>query len=149
MATPTMIFDSKDEMATGRWLRATTVGLFCAVVAACGNPDGEPGDDAQGFTAPSSHTSSINQKLAKSLPLDDGTDLEAAMRGFVATREDELTQITNHRGEVIWDLDEYEFLEEGALDSTNPSLWRQASLNNAHGLFKVTDRVYQAWLRSG
>ena len=28
--------------------------------------------------------------------------------------------------------------------TVNPSLWRQARLNAIHGLFKVTDRVYQA-----
>ena len=28
-------------------------------------------------------------------------------------------------------------------DTVNPSLWRQARLNMLHGLFKVTDRIYQ------
>ncbi|MGC5352280.1 MBL fold metallo-hydrolase, partial [Klebsiella pneumoniae] len=27
--------------------------------------------------------------------------------------------------------------------TVNPSLWRQAQLNNIHGLFKAADRVYQ------
>jgi alkyl sulfatase BDS1-like metallo-beta-lactamase superfamily hydrolase len=38
----------------------------------------------------------------------------------------------------------YDFLKQNeAADSVNPSLWRQAQLNLIHGLFKVTDRVYQ------
>jgi alkyl sulfatase BDS1-like metallo-beta-lactamase superfamily hydrolase len=138
-----MTLDSVGEVAIGRWWTTVFIGILSAALAACGNSDNEPGDDSQGFSAPSSHTSSSNQKLAKSLPRDDGSDLEAAMRGFIATREDSQAQISNHRGEVVWNLDEYQFLEEEAPYSTNPSLWRQASLNNIHGLFKVTDRVYQ------
>ena len=38
----------------------------------------------------------------------------------------------------------YDFLKQNeAADSVNPSLWRQAQLNAIHGLFKVTERVYQ------
>jgi alkyl sulfatase BDS1-like metallo-beta-lactamase superfamily hydrolase len=38
----------------------------------------------------------------------------------------------------------YDFLKQNeAADTVNPSLWRQAQLNAIHGLFKVTDRVYQ------
>ena len=119
------------------------LGLMLATLAACGNSGGEPGENGAGFTAPSSYTSSSNQELGENLPRDDGSDLEAAMRGFVATRESAQTQIKNYRGDIIWNLDEYGFVKEAAPDSANPSLWRQASLNNIHGLFKVTDRVYQ------
>ena len=36
------------------------------------------------------------------------------------------------------------FLKQNEVaDSVNPSLWRQAQLNAIHGLFKVTERVYQ------
>ena len=39
----------------------------------------------------------------------------------------------------------YEFLKQEARrrQSSIPSLWRQAQLNTIHGLFKVTERVYQ------
>ncbi len=40
----------------------------------------------------------------------------------------------------------YDFIDangENVPGSVNPSLWRQAALNNIHGLFKVTDGVYQ------
>ena len=47
-------------------------------------------------------------------------------------------------GKAVWDLSRFDFLEnEAAPDSVNASLWRLARLNRIHGLFEVTDRVYQ------
>ncbi len=44
----------------------------------------------------------------------------------------------------IYSLEDYAFLaDEQAPDTVNPSLWRQARLNMNHGLFQVTDRIYQ------
>jgi alkyl sulfatase BDS1-like metallo-beta-lactamase superfamily hydrolase len=138
-----MTDNSDGKIVVSRWRVPGLLGLMLATLTACGNSGGEAGENAQGLSAPSSYTSAANQKLAKSLPKDDGSDLEAAKRGFIASRDDSLAAITNLQGEVVWNLDEYSFIEGEAPDSTNPSLWRQASLNNIHGLFKVTDRVYQ------
>ena len=45
---------------------------------------------------------------------------------------------------MVWDLASFAFLEaETAPDSVNPSLWRQARVNRIHGLFEVTERMYQ------
>src|SRR5262249_56735383 len=53
-------------------------------------------------------------------------------------------EIANETGRVVWSLKEYGFLaEEEAPPTVNPSLWRQARLNMHHGLFRVTDRLYQ------
>ena len=48
-------------------------------------------------------------------------------------------------GNVIWNPQQYAFIKEGdkALDTVNPSLWRQSQLINISGLFEVTDGVYQ------
>ncbi len=47
-------------------------------------------------------------------------------------------------GAVVWSLTEYAFLQQAdAPPTVNPSLWRQAQLNYQHGLFKVTDGLYQ------
>jgi len=47
-------------------------------------------------------------------------------------------------GRPVWDLRSYSFLDVAEAPSTvNPSLWRQSRLNMIHGLFKVTDRIYQ------
>ena len=44
---------------------------------------------------------------------------------------------------TIWDQTAYTFMEDKAPASANPSLWRQARLNNIHGLFRVTKGIYQ------
>ena len=54
--------------------------------------------------------------------------------------------IKNDKGNVVWDMESYKQyigLDKEAPDTVNPSLWRNAQLNMSHGLFKVTDRVYQ------
>ena len=43
----------------------------------------------------------------------------------------------------IWDTSSFRFLTGDAPDTVNPSLWRQAKLNDLHGLFEVTKGVYQ------
>jgi alkyl sulfatase BDS1-like metallo-beta-lactamase superfamily hydrolase len=64
------------------------------------------------------------------------------MRGFVATIPDALVPGSGPR--PVSTMKPYDFLKQNeAADSVNPSLWRQAQLNATHGLFKVTDRVYQ------
>ena len=52
--------------------------------------------------------------------------------------------IRTEKGQVVWSLGDYAFLATPeAPDTVNPSLWRQARLNMNHGLFQVTDRIYQ------
>ena len=71
----------------------------------------------------------------------DQRDFDFASRGFVATRKD--PKIVDASGKVVWDLSAYDFLKGQPRATVNPSLWRQASLLAKHGLFKVTDRVWQ------
>jgi len=72
---------------------------------------------------------------------DDRRDFEFAERGFIATLKD--PKIKRADGRTAFDLSSYGFLEGDAPDTVNPSLWRQAQILTKHGLFKVTDRVYQ------
>ena len=44
---------------------------------------------------------------------------------------------------MVWDMTVYDFIQGEAPDSVNPSLWRQAKLNDMHGLFEVVDGIYQ------
>jgi alkyl sulfatase BDS1-like metallo-beta-lactamase superfamily hydrolase len=44
---------------------------------------------------------------------------------------------------AVWDTREYGFVAGDAPASVHPSLWRQAKLNGLHGLFQVTEGVYQ------
>lgn len=72
-----------------------------------------------------------NQAVLSQLPFADRQDFEDATRGFIATIPDPQNQA-------------YAFVNNGPAPPTvNPSLWRQAQLDTANGLFKVTDGVYQ------
>ncbi|HVN01433.1 MAG TPA: alkyl sulfatase dimerization domain-containing protein [Caulobacteraceae bacterium] len=88
------------------------------------------------------HTRAALAAFASALPPDDGSDSELASRGFIDTLPD--ARIESVTRGVAWDLAPYAFENETAAPPTvNPSLWRQARLNLNHGLFKVTERVYQ------
>ena len=88
-------------------------------------------------------TAAANASLLGELAWDDTQDFETAARGFIATLDDSVIRTAD--GRPVWDLDAFPFLaEETAPPSVNPSLWRQSRLvANYHGLFKVTDGVYQ------
>lgn len=91
---------------------------------------------------PEPATLRANAEMAKGLPFADRQDFEDAMRGFVGTVPDAL--VPGAGGRAAWSMKPYDFLQAAEpADSVNPSLWRQAQLNAIHGLFKVTDRVYQ------
>ena len=83
-----------------------------------------------------------NQSSGNKLDFENTLCFEDASRGFIGTIPD--ARITTDDGRVVWDVSAYHFLEsETAPDSVNPSLWRQARLNHFHGLFEVTDGIYQ------
>ncbi len=72
----------------------------------------------------------------------DRQDFADAARGFVATLAEPV--IRGASGAPVWDLSRFGFLDEEAAPATvNPSLWRMAQLNMHHGLFQVTERVWQ------
>lgn len=86
-------------------------------------------------------TIAAQQATARTLPVEDGRDAEFAARGFIATRADPV--IKNAQGKPVWNLAAYDFMTGGAPDTVNPSLWRHAGLLRKHGLFKVSDGVWQ------
>ncbi len=71
----------------------------------------------------------------------DTRDLDFADRGFIATRKD--PKITTADGRVVWDLSAFDFLKGPAPATVNASLWRHGQLLAKHGLYKVTDGVWQ------
>ena len=97
--------------------------------------------DVAGNTAPSAQTAALNASVGESLPLADQQDFEDAKRGLVASNPD--LRVSGPDGNAIWDMPSYAFIDGDAPASVNPSLWRQARLNNIHGLFEVTKGVYQ------
>ncbi len=86
-------------------------------------------------------TQQAHEKVLARLPFENMDDFELAQRGLLA-KPDSLI-IKNAEGTVIWDMTRYDYLKGPRPDTVNPSLWRQAQLNALHGLFKVSDRIYQ------
>ena len=87
-------------------------------------------------------TAALNRAVLESLPFADTQDFDDAGRGLLATLPE--LEIKNDQGRIVWSLRDYAFLaDEQSPPTVNPSLWRQARLNMHHGLFQVTDRIYQ------
>ncbi|PGH52056.1 alkyl/aryl-sulfatase [Streptomyces sp. Ru87] len=82
-----------------------------------------------------------NAAVRRRYPFDDTADLDDARRGFLGTARDRV--IRDAGGRAVWDLDAYGFLGQDCPDTANPSLWRQSRLCSGHGLFEVTDGIYQ------
>ena len=71
----------------------------------------------------------------------DRSDFANADRGFLGTLEPMVVKTSD--GRVVWDMDSWRFLDADCPDTANPSLWRQAQLTAKHGLYEVTDGIYQ------
>jgi alkyl sulfatase BDS1-like metallo-beta-lactamase superfamily hydrolase len=103
---------------------------------------GAPADAQVAAKGAEAATRNANAELAKTLPFANRQDFDDAMRGFVATIPDAL--VPGAGALPVWSMKPYDFEKSSDVpESVNPSLWRQAQLNAIHGLFKVTDRVYQ------
>lgn len=88
------------------------------------------------------HTRAHQERVRAELPFADDLDFELAERGLIARPEQLI--IRDEHGNVVWELGGFDFLNDEAYhDTINPSLERQARLNMAYGLYKVTDRIYQ------
>lgn len=91
---------------------------------------------------PASIMTAERQKIvSQTLPFSDRQDFDFAERGFLGTRADPL--IKRADGQVAWNLAAYDFLKGEAPATVNPSLWRQAQLLARHGLYQVSDSVWQ------
>lgn len=92
--------------------------------------------------APSPTTKAFAAEQRNTLPFADQEDFKLVEKGLIAQQKD--LEIKDANGKVVWELGNYRFLLDGLdYDSIHPSLQRQAQLNMHHGLYKVTDRIYQ------
>lgn len=107
-----------------------------ALLAACSK---SPAPSDPNSTA-SEFTQAFHAEVAKNTDLVDSANNADARKGLIARPTG---QVKNEQGEVIWDYDEFNFIDGKSPATVNPSLWRQASLNNQIGLYKVADRIYQ------
>ncbi len=126
------------------------VAVLCAVwLAGCGTetapagdgaPGGDTGGDSAGFTAPTADTVAANRAVFDERPFADERDFDRTRRGLIASVPELVVDGAQGR---VWDMPAYDFLAEDHSESINPSLQRQARLNNIHGLFEVTPGIYQ------
>lgn len=85
-------------------------------------------------------TIAANNVWLADLPFADRSDFENAKRGFIGSRSEPI-KIGDR---MVWNFQAYDFEKpDQAPPTVNPSLWRQAQLNNTPGLYQVTDRIYQ------
>lgn len=89
----------------------------------------------------SSATIAAQQKQAAELPAEDGRDADFADRGFVGTLADPI--IKTKDGKPVWNLDAYAWMYGKSPDTVNPSLWRHMGLLRKHGLFALSDNMWQ------
>ncbi|KAJ6126797.1 hypothetical protein N7523_002409 [Penicillium sp. IBT 18751x] len=69
------------------------------------------------------------------------SDFDNAKRGFLGTVEP--CTFKTAAGAIAWDAEGYAFLEGDCPETVDPKLWRQGQLTYQHGLFEVTQGVYQ------
>ena len=82
-----------------------------------------------------------NAAVRMRLPFADTEDFDDARRGWLGSLSDPVIRATD--GRVVWDAGAYAFLDAECPDTVNPSLWRQGRLAAIHGLFEVTEGIYQ------
>ncbi len=124
------------------------------MLAACApSNDGAPAtasgagsDIVEPMTAPprgvaTAATKAANGAIAQHLALDIGDDLENARRGRINFIDDDA--IRSEDGDIVWAINQFDFLNGPVADTVNPSLWRQSALAAYHGLFEVADGIWQ------
>jgi len=115
-----------------------------AVLSGC-NQDKEQGGVSAAAIEPiltaEPATVDANNALLKILPFDDTSDFDRVEKGFIASLDDPL--IKRENGDTAYDLGQFDFIQGEAPETANPSLWRQGQLSSKHGLFKVSDGIYQ------
>ncbi|MCH7790372.1 MAG: MBL fold metallo-hydrolase [Acidobacteria bacterium] len=94
--------------------------------------------------AASATTTAAHGAAVSLLNFDDAADFERANRGLVAQHPTGSIELEG--GGVVWDTARHDFVRETdtAPETVHPGLWRQSRLNMLHGLFQVSDTVWQA-----
>ncbi len=118
----------------GIWRNSGVATIALAAMTASGIANAEP-------KPASPATIAAQREAAATLPADGTRDAEFVKRGFLATRNDPL--IRNAQGDVVWNLAAYDFVEGKAPDTVHPSLWRHMRYLKHHGLFEVSEGIWQ------
>jgi len=120
---------------------ALTILALGAVPPASAQTAAAISDPALAPKPASAATIAVQQAAAMTLPPEDGRDAEFANRGFVASAADPV--IRDGAGKAVWNMAAYDWVQGAAPASVNPSLWREVALLRRHGLFQVSDGVWQ------
>ena len=121
------------------WHRVTwATGLVAGLLMGGCSPKPSPTPAAPGDVGPTARQG--HAESAQGVDLSDPASFADAKRGFIAAPTG---QVKDDTGQVIWDFDSFAFVKGAAPPTVNPSLWRQALLNNHVGLFKVADGIWQ------
>ena len=135
-STPSVRSIGHDRAALDRPTPARASVLLVAALAAC-TPKGDA-TVTGGNAAPT--VQQAHAAVAKAADLSDPPSFADANRGFIAAPKG---RVLDAQGNVVWDYDGFAFVQGPAPATVNPSLWRQALLNNRIGLFKVTEGIWQ------
>ena len=125
-------------MKPDRMRKLILAGLACSAAASLAAAPAPPQMKPKPASAA---TIAAQASMAATLPAEDGRDADFAGRGFIATRADPVIRAAD--GRAVWNLGSYDFVTGAAPATVNPSLWRHMGLLRRHGLFKVTDGVWQ------
>ncbi|KAF6811291.1 hydrolase [Colletotrichum plurivorum] len=79
--------------------------------------------------------------MAAEPSFDDKRDFVDADRGFIAALEPGV--IKNGKGDVVWNINDFKFLQGECPDTAHPFLWRQGQLNSKQGLYEIVPGIYQ------
>lgn len=124
-------------------LRLTAVALLMSSTAAFAQTPANPAasDPALQPKPASAATLAAQQAANASLPSEDGRDADFATRGHLGSLKDPV--IRNAKGQAVWNLAAYDWVEGPAPATVNPSLWREVGNLRRQGLFQVTDGIWQ------
>lgn len=129
-------------ITTGRTSLSLSLLLSSLLLVACDKPSVQI-TTSEGERAATANTIKANQRVSNQLNLADQQDFEDANRGLIASPDQLRVPSLLDPTKSVWDMPAYDFVKGDAPDTVNPSLWRQAKLNNIHGLFEVTPGIYQ------
>ena len=97
---------------------------------------------AQAGAKPASQmTVAAQRQVAAGLPAEDGRDAEFAGRGYLGTLADPV--IKSSDGKPVWNLNAYAWMEGKAPETVNPSLWRHMGILRKHGLYALSENMWQ------
>ena len=120
-----------------RWTVLIGASVASAALTGCSPPAFEA---APVDVRVSSMVREAHARVSAEADLSDPAAFADAARGLVARP---VGQVRDADGALVWDFDAFAFVQGQAPATVDPSLWRQALLNNHAGLFAVADRIWQ------